>query len=181
MKWWATVVLYLRIIWWSNSFMFNPLKLSAAPGGNGYHFYMTQPYIQYQFPSIYFPYLLVPECRITGVYCSPFQWSLGKGWVTPWTSRQLVAEPHRNQKSFTHSISATDNLEFSVDITCMFLDCINDNIDFAWWEKHGKHNAYWKIPAYMLRFLLVSINQKWNFKCCRSQNTVWLWHKEHLK
>lgn len=63
-----------------------------------------------------FLHALIPELDDTGISRSLSQQSLGKGRMTPWTSHQLTD----TEKQTTIS---KDNLDFSTNLTSMFLVC----------------------------------------------------------
>jgi len=41
---------------------------------------------------------------------------------TPWTGRQSITGPHRDKQPNTLTFTPKDNLELSINLTCMFLD-----------------------------------------------------------
>ena len=65
-------------------------------------------------------------------YTRPIRWSgRGGGWSpsqrtsgerqgTPWTGRQSITGPHRDKQPHTLTLTSKDNLELSINLTCMF-------------------------------------------------------------
>lgn len=75
-------------------------------------------------PSIQFAlWLLVLQSGLgVGGCWSPSQLSLGKGGVTPWTSRWFIAGPTQKDKERL-APTATDNLNFPNRLQGMLVDC----------------------------------------------------------